>query len=896
MANSEKFEPKKIGNKTMTETEYKQLKKIGAKLKTDETGTLTQRNLFLTMAELEFEKAEKTKKRQCPHLKTYVFKRMKENAIKEGRPRYKGKLKNLDGKKIHEANHGLLQLDPEYPKRVYLSNHLENIIFLIDPDDIQKAWKRDGFPDTRYIKGKRGRGKTRIEFSPLIEKESKKPTLFTENDKEHVRFLYKTENLNFSHLTDMRYFRDVKAKDLYYQPREENDRFQEAFQENTNIILVGPPKVGKTRLAFYEMQQLKPKKYYVFSLYQETLKHIDKLTISPDFNNENRKLIWFIDDLDYFQGIEDDVWKMYEKLTASLGSIKVIVTIREDKYDPDISQLFRYTKKIKLPFWEEPEGKKLAKHRKIQFLKSKFTGTPVFIYGDDLDEKTDIYNDDKKMSPKCRWVLRCLKLLQAFLQFVEYELLEEVYSYYRGEDYSKDDLEECLSRLKKTGFIDRQAGDVFAWEPYLDNIVSNDEDSPTLNESADDLINCLANFNRIIELNTLGAHFYFSKNFKKAIECHKRITKMLSPESDSPKMALAFHHWGVALSALANKQNGDEILFKDAFEKYKLAISYKKNFPEVYSSWGSALTELAAKTKDITLCKEAIKKCKLALEYKNDHFMIYNNLGGALAEFAKQTSDEMLFKDAFKKYELSIRYKSDFFIAYFNWGNALSGLARQTNDESLYKEAFRKYKLAVRYKSDYFLAYLNWGTALSRIAKLQDNKEEQKKFYKKACGKCRKAIECKKDGAKAYCNWGIVLFEIAELQDNKEKQKKLCREAYSMLFKSYLLFILQEKRSLTDTPVKMIKYICQEIDNTICIEEILIFELSRKASLPDNKKSLSKKDLDFLQKTKGISSYGDIIIDAILEDKKPDVAEIPDDDLLLKTAVFLANRIIDRKK
>ena len=89
----------------------------------------------------------------------------------------------------------------------------------------------------------------------------------------------------------------------------------------------------------------------------------------------------------------------------------------------------------------------------------------------------------------------------------------------------------------------------------------------------------------------------------------------------------AYNNWGVALRELAQTKSGNEAeeLYKEAFEKYKLATTYKKDKHEAYYNWGITLSDLA-KTKSgseaETLYNEAVEKFKLAIKHGGDAYYL----------------------------------------------------------------------------------------------------------------------------------------------------------------------------------------------------------------------------------------------------------------------------------
>lgn len=76
---------------------------------------------------------------------------------------------------------------------------------------------------------------------------------------------------------------------------------------------------------------------------------------------------------------------------------------------------------------------------------------------------------------------------------------------------------------------------------------------------------------------------------------------------------------------LAKTKSGNEAkkLYTEAFAKYKLATTYKKDFHQAYDNWGLALVELAntkSGNKAEELHKEAFKNYNLAIKYGGNSY------------------------------------------------------------------------------------------------------------------------------------------------------------------------------------------------------------------------------------------------------------------------------------
>ena len=78
---------------------------------------------------------------------------------------------------------------------------------------------------------------------------------------------------------------------------------------------------------------------------------------------------------------------------------------------------------------------------------------------------------------------------------------------------------------------------------------------------------------------------------------------------------------------LAETKSGNEAekLYKEAFEKYNKATTYKKDYHKAYNNWGIALSNLA-KTKSGSeaeiLYNEAAEKIKLAIKHGGDAYYL----------------------------------------------------------------------------------------------------------------------------------------------------------------------------------------------------------------------------------------------------------------------------------
>jgi tetratricopeptide (TPR) repeat protein len=249
---------------------------------------------------------------------------------------------------------------------------------------------------------------------------------------------------------------------------------------------------------------------------------------------------------------------------------------------------------------------------------------------------------------------------------------------------------------------------------------------------------------RVIELWNEGFRAAKNEDYESAANKFKQIAEDFKVED-----AGTYNNWGIALSYLAKRKEGDERgrLFAEVFGKYEKAVAIKPDFHEAYNNWGTALSELA--------------KCKEGDEA------------------------ERLFAEAFDKYEKAVGIKSVYYEAYYGWGATLLDLALRKEGEDaerLFTEAVDKFEKAVAIKPNYHEAYNGWGAALSELAKREEG-DEAERLFAEAFGKYEKAVAIKPDFHEAYNNWGAAFLYLAKRKQGAE-QKTLLEKAKEKCLKA----------------------------------------------------------------------------------------------------------------
>jgi len=116
-------------------------------------------------------------------------------------------------------------------------------------------------------------------------------------------------------------------------------------------------------------------------------------------------------------------------------------------------------------------------------------------------------------------------------------------------------------------------------------------------------------------------------------------------------------------------------------------------------------------------------------------------------------------------------------------------------------------------------------------------------------------------------------------------------EILYLLIKSYTLSILQNRQDYTSCIGNVLTGIAMEFKNESCIIIPYIFDFA--LTLINDSNSISNIMYQELTKFKGKIPSIDILLDAIIDKKiPPEYSE--DDDFLTKTAIFLANKVIQK--
>ena len=214
-------------------------------------------------------------------------------------------------------------------------------------------------------------------------KESAK-SIFSINSHKYIKYEFKADDLDHGKLTDIRFFNIPEAeKKLEPLEREAKKKLHKYIKNKQSVIIQGPPAVGKTRLVFDVLRELRDG--YVFSLNRIAFHEPSNFDISFNTQKKQSVIIWFIDDVHKLLelGLKANFDIIYETIIRKLKNIIVVATIRSGNYFEKIKlfkNMIRGIQEIELHKWLPSEAEKLIEHHGYSTERmNNFDGTPLSI-------------------------------------------------------------------------------------------------------------------------------------------------------------------------------------------------------------------------------------------------------------------------------------------------------------------------------------------------------------------------------------------------------------------------------------------------------------------------------------------------------------------------------------
>ncbi len=510
-----------------------------------------------------------------------------------------------------------------------------------------------------------------------------------------------------------RHILGIRPYHPYYYDRKEDKLIAKYLNQKENIIILGPPLIGKTRGAYEAIKGLN--KPAAILKPRHTDINLENFFIPRRFSYWRDKVL-LLDDLQRFvelQNFEILLNKALEKQVTILATCrsgmeykKVKHKLLEKNIDP---QTIFGDNVVELQRIKEEEGKKISRELEKDWAKVKFNGTvgSILMKLSEMQKRFSNCNDNEKT------IMHTLRKLY----------LCGIY---------EEDLVFKLEHIRILAKQEELTGEKFRWSGWLQELKSRE----LILLKKDDRI-------QVEEI-------YIEDIFKPANEVSplKLYEQVLTLFSDKPE----------ALIKLGNKvyTEGLYILEIKSFMK-SAAAAYEKalklytidKFPMVYAmtqnNLGTAFRTLAEVENKKENCKKAITAYQEALtvysleRFPMDYAMTQNNLGTAFSTLAEVENKRENCKKAITAYQEALtvysleRFPIQYATTQNNLGNALKTLAEVENKIENCKKAITAYQEALtvysleRFPMDYAMTRNNLGTALQTLAEVEKKRENCKK-------------------------------------------------------------------------------------------------------------------------------------------------------------------------
>ena len=594
-------------------------------------------------------------------------------------------------------------------------------------------------------------------------------------------------------------FKIEKYKKAYIY-RNSNITIENLLKNKKHILIIGKPKIGKTRAAYEAIKKLE--NFSVIKPRPEKIEEIEKIKIPP---LSNKNFILFLDDLQRFIG--KSVGDLINKLKRESRNLIIVATCRTGKKELGLVERVVEEEKEMLPLYREftyidleeiseEKGRRLAQDVGLPWETVEFDGTPgsVILGLKAMKERYKRAGDGQD-------ILKSLKLLREGNLFVYRELrIKDVcrdifeWSY---EMLRRSNWDRVINNLMEDGFITKDEDIINIYPSYLDECVYD------YNPSLRDLMklkNILIRMGDSGSLFYLGNSFYYKEDFIHAKDCYLEAVKIY------PKYASAHSSLGYVLAKIGEVEEGKdnyekaEKLYNEAEKEHREAININPYYFINHDNLGYVLCRLGEikeikgeHTEAKRLYEEAEKEHREAIMINPDHFSPHKNLAYALVKLGR-------YEEAEKEYREAIRIKPDYPSARNNLGYLLAKLGR-------WEEAKEEYREAIKASPDYIVAYVKLGHLLAKLGRYEEAEGEYRKAlninpnyvkvhtalgyvlvklkrYDEAEKEFRKAIEIKPDFVEAHRNLGYLLVILGKDEDKKGRHDE-AKKRYDEAEKEY---------------------------------------------------------------------------------------------------------------
>jgi tetratricopeptide (TPR) repeat protein len=497
----------------------------------------------------------------------------------------------------------------------------------------------------------------------------------------------------------------------YYHERSEENEISNNINLNKNILIIGKPKMGKTRTSYEVIKEKKD-----FKLIKFWEKSINLGEIPNNFFK--KKTIVFLDDLNNFSK-KLIIYELIKKLRENEESF-IIATCRDgEEYRkikeefPEIDYVFKI---IEMKELDNNIGLEIAENLNLEFDKKKFDGSPgSLIFGQSMKNR---YNSKPI---ECKILFRKLKLLhEAGINSPPILILKKIYfSHIKERNINVNlDFEDALQKLKDNSLISINVKKEEVIKIWHDSYFDFDENHFNKDDFKE-LQTILIKTKYVEGLYSLGNTFYFNKLYNDSIGIYEKVLEI------NENYINAWTNKGAGLTELGR--------FEEAIICYENALKLDKNFAIAYNNKGVTLSKIG-KFLEAKSCFEK------AIDINPYYFEALNNRGTALSEL---NNNEM----ALESFENAININPDYGLAWHNKGLTLKKIGK-------FKESIESYQKSVQINPENAEWWYELGKILLNLKK-----------FKGSIKSFDKVLEINPNDAVTLYNKGIALLNINKYEE-----------------------------------------------------------------------------------------------------------------------------------
>ncbi|MCP4582245.1 MAG: tetratricopeptide repeat protein [candidate division Zixibacteria bacterium] len=535
-------------------------------------------------------------------------------------------------------------------------------------------------------------------------------------------------------------------KEYYYSRAELDKAIQDHIENNKNVLVIGNPLAGKTRLVYQNLKKLKNAEILIP---RDVDYSMEDFLIPRSFTPWRKKIL-LLDDLNKYTDNQNYIHMLQE---FSNENILIIATCRigpeldsvESKLEQYMSSLF--ANRLQIQEIDKGLAEKIASEAQTR-LPNTFDSNigSIFLQLDAMIKRYKACPEQQK------GILRSIKRLYLAGITEERETftlarVKKVCTDIEELDFKEHEWMKHLGLLKKNGLIDYGENGIEIEETYMFNVIDAEYDTLTNMQQMFDIFKDDPDALFNIGGHSLEFEDKYTDIMEYAVICINVYNKVLEKWTllnNPEKYALTRNNLGNALSNLAEIKNKKKNC-QWAIESYQKALSVKIfNRNSMYyalaqNNLSNAYRMLAEIENTANNCKLAIESCQEALKiytferYPKDNGMAQHNLGTALSKLAEVENKASNCKLAIESYQEALkvrtfeRFPIDYAMTHNNLGVAYQTLAEEKDKLKNFRLAIKSYQEALkvrtfeRFPIDYATTYNNLGVVYSLLAEAKDN-------------------------------------------------------------------------------------------------------------------------------------------------------------------------------